>query len=294
DPVLAANQLLANLAFIQSELPGDDPERGVLAMPPADWNPNPSFVGALLGGLTNNPVVTTATVSGFFASVKSGVNDATTTRRLLAGETANTISPTEAASLSAARNRIDGFDKAVKGQAAIENQLEDLLLTSESSSLDAAAQRAGIAAFEQHLSAELGGIQVVKSTVTLTARTASIPITIVSTASYPVRAVLTLSSPKLQFPDGASRSVLIDHPTTPLQIEVRARTSGDLPLAFTLTSLDGGLVIERGRFTVRSTATSIVGIVLTLVAALVLLAWWARTWRRGRQQRRLRPARTDS
>lgn len=81
----------------------------------------------------------------------------------------------------------------------------------------------------------------------------------------------------------------VDHPTNSVQVEVRARTSGDLPLAFTLTSRNGGLLIEHGRLTVRSTATSLVGIVLTLVAAVVLLGWWARTWARGRRGRR--PAR---
>jgi len=73
-----------------------------------------------------------------------------------------------------------------------------------------------------------------------------------------------------------------------VQVVVRARTTGDLPLTFTLTSAGGELVIAHGRLTVRSTATSIVGIVLTAVAAVVLLGWWARTWSRGRRRRRAR------
>ncbi len=288
DPVLAANQLLADLACIQSELPNPPSTRGVIAVAPPSWDPDPRFVDALVAGLADNPVVSTATLSGFFAEVKSGVNDAASTRHLADGSGPAAISTAEAAEIVAARKKIDGFDEAVQGQPAVENKLEELLLTAESDQLSPAAQHAGLAVFGRQLTGELGEIQVVKNTVTLTARTASIPITIVSSAGFALRATLTLSSPKLQFPDGAARNVLIDHPTNSTQIEVRARTSGDLPLSFSLTSRDGELVIARGRFTVRSTATSIVGIVLTLVAAVVLIGWWVRTWARGRRERRAR------
>ncbi len=293
DPVLAANELLAGLAFIQSELPGASSTRGVIAVPPPTWNPNPRFVDALVAGLANNPVISTATLNGYFNQVQSGANGAATTRRL-EGSGGPSISRAEAASIVAARKAIDGFVAAVAGQPPVENQLEDLLLTAESDQLTPTQQRAGLSVFNRHLDAELANFQVEKSTVTLTAQNAALPITIVSTAHYALRATLTLSSPKLEFPDGASRvsrNVLLDHPTNSTQIQVRARTSGDLPLSFELTSRTGGLVIQRGRFTVRSTATSIVGIVLTLVAAVVLIGWWARTWLRGRRQRRSRAQR---
>ena len=73
-------------------------------------------------------------------------------------------------------------------------------------------------------------------------------------------------------------------------MEVEARTSGVLPLQVTLVAprTDPGappLVIAHGRLTVRSTATSVVGVVLTLLAIAVLAAWWIRTWRRGRRLR---------
>ena len=83
----------------------------------------------------------------------------------------------------------------------------------------------------------------------------------------------------------------IDHQTNSTRIDVLARTSGDLPLELTLRTPNGVLVIARGRLTVRSTATSVVGIALTALAVLVLAAWWARTWRRARRERRGRPAR---
>jgi hypothetical protein len=290
DPVLAANQLLAELAMIHFELPDSSEVRGVIAIPPSDWDPDPQFVTTLVSGLNNNPVVATATLTSFFNTVPKGGNEAPSTRHLAGTANPQRISSSEAAAIVTARKQINGFTAAV-GASVVTNQLEGLLLSSESSQLSTEAQRSGIATFERHLDSELSGIKVVPSTVTLTARTASIPITILSSADFALKATLILSSPKLQFPGGATRTVDIDHPTNSTQIEVRARTTGDLPLKFELTSPGRGLVITEGQLTVRSTATSIVGIVLTLVAAIVLLGWWARTWQRGRRQRRPRPAR---
>lgn len=289
DPVLEANELLAGLAFIQSELPSAG-GRGVIGVPPPSWNPDPRFVDALVSGLSNNPVVSTATLNGYFNEVQIGANGATTTRRLNDGAD-QLLSRAQAAAIATARTEISGFVDAVQGQPPIENQLEDVLLSAESDQLSPDQQRAALAVFERHFEAELGNVQVEKNSITLTAQTAAIPITIVSSAHYALRANLTLSSPKLEFPGGPTRDVLIDHPTNSAQVQVRARTSGDLPLSFTLSSPNGQLVIERGRFTVRSTATSIVGIVLTLVAAAVLIGWWGRTWLKGRRERRSRAQR---
>ena len=66
----------------------------------------------------------------------------------------------------------------------------------------------------------------------------------------------------------------------------QARTSGDrLPGRVTLRTPDGGLVISRAVLTVHSTEISIVGVALTVLAGLVLLVWWVRTWRRSRRRR---------
>jgi hypothetical protein len=66
-PVLAADQLLAELAMIQLETPGLT--RGVAVLPPPDWSPNPTFVDALLAGLVNHPLLNPVTASGLFSAV---------------------------------------------------------------------------------------------------------------------------------------------------------------------------------------------------------------------------------
>jgi beta-lactamase regulating signal transducer with metallopeptidase domain len=48
----------------------------------------------------------------------------------------------------------------------------------------------------------------------------------------------------------------------------------------------GGLQLSSGEVEVRSTATSVVGIVLSLGAVVVLVVWWIRTSRKRRALRR--------
>jgi hypothetical protein len=68
-------------------------------------------------------------------------------------------------------------------------------------------------------------------------------------------------------------------------ITVEARASGESKLAITFSSPADGMVITSGVITVRSTATSVVGVVLSVGAVAVLLAWWLRTSFRRRKRR---------
>ena len=78
---------------------------------------------------------------------------------------------------------------------------------------------------------------------------------------------MTLNSDKFTFPQGDSRSLTLDRPTTPVRIQARSRTSGDrLPVDVTLTTPDGQLVIARTVLTVHATSISLVGIALTALA----------------------------
>ena len=76
---------------------------------------------------------------------------------------------------------------------------------------------------------------------------------------------------------------------TTARFSVKARTSGDTGLNIVVVSPDGTLPIANTLLTVRSTAASGVGIVLSAGAALFLVVWWGRDFRRGRRARRLVP-----
>jgi hypothetical protein len=167
----------------------------------------------------------------------------------------------------------------------VTNALTDTLLASESSALRRPDQVAGVATAQRALLAQLNLVQLATDrSITLTSRNSPIPVTVQSSAPYTVRAWLTLSSDKLVF-HPSHKQMVIDRATNPVRIQAVARTSGVIPVDVTLTTPRFNLQIAHGQLTVRSTATSLVGIVLTALALAVLLGWWARTWWRGRTRR---------
>jgi hypothetical protein len=291
DPVLAANQMVAALAFIHFENPYKTDARGVVVEPPASWQPSGPLLSTLLTEMAGNPVLLPVTLGQFFTQVPQGGNQEPTSRHLQAGATAKSgvFAATTARRLAAARAHLTSFSKAVGGhrKPAVFVELSDLLLAAENRSFDPAQRAATFAVFIQRFGVEVNLVSLAaQSTITFTSRTASIPVSVLSSAPFPVKVVLSLSSDKFAFPDGNARTLTLDHPTTPVRIRARSITSGDrLPVEVTLTTPDGQLVIARAALTVHSTSISIVGIALTVLAALVLLVWWARTWRKGRHRR---------
>lgn len=282
DPALAASQFLADLAMVHFEQPNLEKVRGLVAVPPAGWTPNAAFDRVLLAGLEQDPVVTPVTLAGYFQTVAPGEN-----RHLDSSGPGPVMSGTLAHALTTARKRVSAFASAIVGAPPVLAQLDDLLLSAENDTIGTHAEAGAVRTFQHVLTDQLRLVQfATERTVTLTARTGWIPITLVSGAPYTVHGTLSVSSDKFTFPHSATKMLKLDHTTNAVRIDVYARTSGELPIAAVFTSPKGGLVIAEGHLSVRSTATSVVGIGLSAVALVVLLSWWARTWWSGRRRRR--------
>jgi hypothetical protein len=242
----------------------------------------------LLGGFNGNPALRAVTLGQLFATVPVGGNHEPGTRQLQSGPAGHGISHASAVRIAQARQQLSSFAKAVNGEPPPElTTLSDLLLATESKDLSPSARTASLDAYERAFAAETGKVTLASGeTVTFTAQRASIPITVQSAAAYPLRVLLTLASDKFTFPDGNTRPLLLDRPTTSVRVTAQARTSGDrLPIEITLHTPNGQLLLAHSVLTVQSTAISFVGVALTVVAGAVLLAWWARTWRRSRRRR---------
>ena len=83
---------------------------------------------------------------------------------------------------------------------------------------------------------------------------------------------------KLEFP-GHPNGVLdvtLTAETTRVSLNVRTRASGDSPIDVTVSAPDEQLIIGRTRVTIRSTAFSGVGIVLSVGAGTFLALRWLR------------------
>jgi hypothetical protein len=288
NPLLAANQLLANLEFVHFENAFKPDPRGVIIEPPQFWKPPKGFLTVLLYGLTHNPALTPVNLDQFFLQVLKGGNGEPATRHLKAGSTSagSGMTPGLGLRLQTSRDNLTSLSGAAGGGHAVFATLSDLLLRTESQTFDRDQRVAALDVFTHQLDGVLGYVSLaIQGTITFTSRTAPIPVSVLSSAPFPIKVVLSLDSNKFTFPDGNTRSLTLDRPTTPVRIQARSRTSGDrLPVVVTLTTPDRQLVLARSALTVHSTSISLVGVGLTVLAGLVLLVWWARTWRRGRRR----------
>jgi hypothetical protein len=287
DPVLAAHRLLADLAVVY----GDSPSRSrvVVAMAPRSWDPTKAFLDAVLAGISTSAIVAGSTLDAGFADVRPATAGTNTplVRRLVPSVNAASL---PAGAISRARGRLAGFSSIIEAANPLDDALEELVLVAQGAELRPAQRARYLSGMNATIDSQIGLIQVPPNrSITLTARTGEIPITILSRAPYPVHVQLEVDSEKLEFPKGAGREVNLTRRNTTERFSVRARTSGTFPLRLRLVSPDGTVVLGRSRFTVRSTAASGMGILLSAGAGAFLLAWWARHHARGRRNRRLVP-----
>ena len=286
DPVLAAHQLVAELAQLYYERPNGLTPRAVMAVAPSTWNDEPAFVDALLGSLNGNPIVEAETTSQLFslfptpATCRSGCRPTPT----------GTSTPPVGA-VKAQRARVNAFSLAAPGAHSVAVQLGDLVLAGEAEGLRGSQQSAVLANAGAALDAQLSQVAVESGqSVTLTARSGHIPVTIVSDAPYPIAGTLVVSSDKLLFVNGLTQwstaRTLLPHRSNVFYVPVQARSSGGFRMDVTFRAPGSPLRLATGEVSVRSTSTSVVGVVLTVGAVVVLAVWWIRTSLRRRAARR--------
>ncbi len=284
DPVLAAYQLSAELAQLYYEQPNGTSPRAVVAVAPTPWTDSPAFVDTLLGSLSANPMVQPVTTDQLFSLFPTAAACRNGPCRLVA-PTATTGLPTTA--IVTQRQRVNAFAAAAPGNQALGQQLGDLVLAGEAEILRPAQQSAVLHNAGAAVDAQLGLLSVEgDQSITLTASSGNVPVTVLSNASYVVTGSLTLSSDKLLFDNGQtewSKSITLPpRYTKVVYVHVRTRASGTARMDVALRSPDGLLQLATGEISVRSTATSVVGIVLSIGAIAVLLVWWVRTSRKRR------------
>jgi hypothetical protein len=295
--VLEAHRFLAELAVLYFDQPGGQ-QRGVVNFTPRGWHPDKTFLETAMTGLTDNPVVEPVTLTNFFSNVDKlrGSNGAPLVRRLV-GPPRNVSLP--AAATRAARQRLNTFRSIVDDGNPMYAVLDEQLLTANSADLRSSRQRTYVSGVDHLLDRELSRIQTPGGSIRLTARGGQIPVTFRNGTGYPVHVVVTVRSDKLEFPGGADGSHPPNEITRRLDLirrnettrfAVQTRASGAFPLLVTLQSPDGSLVVSHTQITVRSTAASGIGLLLSAAAGLFLLIWWGRHVLHGRRARGLVPA----
>jgi len=283
-PALRAQRLLAGLALTALEAPATT--RAVVVVNPDGFDAAAPLLDAVLAGLTGNPWLAPTTVSGVFSGVPPArIGDV----RSVQPSPASTPAVSER-SYRAAQTRLGAFGSLVPAGDPRLARGARLLLSSLSTQWPppngAALARAELAGVDGTVTDFLARIRVpAPGTITLTARSGEVPITFRNDTGQPVRVLVGLSSHKLDFPSGGARLVALPPRSTTVRFDVRSRTSGTFPLVMSVKSADGTLLIAEGKFKVRSTVVSSVGLALAIGAAGFLATWWAFDIRRRRRAR---------
>jgi hypothetical protein len=283
---LEVSRLLAELAMLWFEQPGI--ARG--AVVPLDGSVRGEVLQGLLAGLDAGGIFEAVGLDDLFATASPlrQPGGGRVDRALVPSSDGGRISGALAADLVATRSLLASFVGLVGDDSPRADPVAAQLLLATATGLSGDERDAHVAAARTAIDAVVSAISTpTHRAVTLTARDGTVPLTVRNDAGLPVNVVVRLRSPKLEFPDGDTITLTLTDATTRLDIKVRALASGAFPLDVEVTSPDGALTLATVDYSVRSTAVSGVGVVLSAGAALFLLTWWTRHWRRTRRSRKL-------
>ncbi len=285
-PALAAEQFLADVAFLHFERPSLTTPQGVVAVSPYGWVANQTYLTTLFAGLTDNPIATSATLTSLFSTLPIGGNGGPTTRALAVNGQSSSWPATQLTTFQQQQLQQSAFESAIrKGNAVIES-LRDSAFSVESDHLTNGNRLVALGTMNGALTEQLSKFTIDSGDITLTALSGTLPITVTSTASYTLDAILRISNTQLTFPYGTTTHQTIDRSSISVRLPVQGKTSGDFPFTATLLTPQGNLTVTSQRITARINQSSIVGVILTIGALVVLFAWWIRTWQRNRSTRR--------
>ena len=270
---LRAERFLSGLAVIANEQPNR--LRGVVVLPGAGWNPPAELLTTIVDGLRGNPLVAPVSVDTLLDTVPVAGDEAT---QELSGA-ALVPPPVTERRFRIAEQQLEALRLLVGRTDSRVEEGERALLVALTSAWqsDAGRTRAEeeLATIDASVDAIVAGVHVPESrTLTLTARTAEIPVSFQNDTGQNVHVRVSLDSDKLYFPSGSSQVLTLPPRNTTARFAVEARASGTFPLLLTVSSTDERVTFQESRITVRSTVVSHVGLFLTIGAGVFLAAWW--------------------
>jgi hypothetical protein len=208
--------------------------------------------------------------------------------RALLPATPEVISEGVGQSIQDAQADLTSFGGLVGRDSPTIEPLARHLLVAMATSLSEDRRQAHAATIESEIDAVSSQVSTPATlTLTLAARDGTIPLTVANDSGMPLRVSVHLRSQKLEFPEGETIPLVLTEAATRIDIPVRARTSGAFPLRIDVTTPDSQRRLATSRYTVRSTAVSGAGLVLSIGAGAFLVVWWARHWHRTRRSARL-------
>jgi hypothetical protein len=284
-PGLVVSQVIAELALIRLEQPSVARASVVRLQPGLDA----AVVEQLLGAIGTGRPFQAVSLAGAFehaAPVLDGGGNPVD--RALDPAPGDELPPATAQRIELGRADLDTFVAMVGPTSDLPDEPSRHLLAASAAGLGDDERRAHLDAAATAIDAVEGRVSTPPTfTLTLTARDGTIPLTIRNDSGVPVRVRVHLRSQKLEFPEGDTLELELTEPITRIDIPVRSRATGAFPLRIDVRTPDDRHSLSMSRYTVRSTAISGVGLVLSLGAGLFLAVWWARHWHKTRRSKKL-------
>jgi hypothetical protein len=246
-----------------------------------------ALIRLVIAGLHDNPFLRATTLDGYFAAAPPDT-DSNGAPLVTTLEPTHVRPPTVTArQLAAAKESLASFRSLVGNNDPRVIQGAHAILIAPSSALDPATAARELAGIDVSAQKFLSSISTSGRTITLTSRTARIPLSFVNKTGQKIRVKVHLASTKLTFPDGSEQTLVLPPNNTTLRFLVAARTSGTFTMRVTLTTADDQFTIDTTQMTVRSTVFSSIGVLLTVGALLFLAFWWGNHIWRSRRRRRV-------
>ncbi len=293
DPVLNGHLVLADLALTWLTT-GTDPRGTVLSVPTELAVPVETY-DAILDGLTNRddaggaPMVSAVTIDDLFRVTSTAPGRAGDP--LIRPYTADPPGSVGSLAQDAAETRaqVASYRTMLRTDTTSADGLDRRILVAEARGLDQATRDDYLDGVTHFIDAQFDGIVTPDDQrVTLTEERGELPVTVENHLDYEVEVEVEVSSVKLEFPEGDARTVVLaPNSSTRVDVPVASRTTGAFPVQVSVRTPDHQLLIAAASFTVRSTAISGIGLILSISAGAFLLLWWAMHFRKTRRARQL-------
>ena len=269
DPRLAAQAVLGELAQIWLEEPGV--RRSVAVAFTRSRLPGALFV-PLLHDVAAAPWLSEEPLTRMADRFRPPGEPATLVPRIGPGYPSWFV-----ALLDGARHDLGTYRSMLAGTSPLPRELESTLLTAESAQF-ASPDTSGagfVASVKARLQGEFKKVGLQTAPLfTLPSRGGNIPVVVTSQTGYPIRVDVKLLSNHLSVSSDVHRVEVAGH-SKPLLFHVQAKTTGRFPVQVMILT-PSGVTLDTGQLVVRSTAYNLVALLVTIGAAVFLLAWWAR------------------
>ena len=285
EPGLRSTLILATIDFLHFQAPYAAAVRTVVITAPIE-SLSSLFVTDLLSGISHDPFATLATLTPSFESSLVGTNDNPAIRQLGTLATPSRWSAHNVTSLSVLIQQVTSFDDAVTS-GNVGSELRAAVLAAEIVGPPQPRQDA-INETGASLAREIGDVSVDPGSITLTGPGTTLPITLLSRATYSIDTVVHLLTNRLRFPKGSSAGVRLDAATKSVRFATANARGSSLTLQVLVTTPDGRVLLANSAIQVRIAGTSAVGYVLIVGSLLVLAYWWIRTTKRRSKGRHAR------